>query len=442
MILLDITTFLGRLHPLMVHLPIGFLLLAVLFEILSNFKKFRHLFSAVPLTILLGFIAAIVACVLGYILSLTGDYDLVNLNNHKVSGIVVAIVSGLLYLFTTPQFKKIVSINRWAFSSLSIGLFLLMTYTGHQGGNLTHGSDYLSLKTLQQREQKKPATVEEAMLFEDVVQPLIIKRCSQCHREGKMKGELSLQTLAGMLKGGKSRAAVVGGKLHESELYERITLDPSNEKFMPTDGKAPLTKGEIAIIKWWIEKGMAQEGKRMAELKNVEEIKPRVALFLGLGEGNDAGELASITGREINPDIPAGFNKAMADSLRGKGVTVRVMLHNPVMLDVTLPAGTGAKIDLIRNELKAVAKNVIWLNLSNNGLTEKDLDFLPLMTNLEKLRLEKNPVTDGVSNQLITLHHLEALNLNETDITKAGLEKLKQMPNLKRVYSWNTPAEK
>jgi hypothetical protein len=38
--------------------------------------------------------------------------------------------------------------------------------------------------------------------------------------------------------------------------------------------------------------------------------------------------------------------------------------------------------------------------------------------------------------KLTGLQHLEALNLNETSITAAGLEKLKSMTALKRVYSW------
>ncbi|TAD84702.1 MAG: hypothetical protein EAY75_12645 [Bacteroidetes bacterium] len=441
MMLLDITTFFGRLHPLLVHLPIGFLLMAVLFEILSYFRKYQYLHAAVSFILLMGFIAAIAAGTCGFILSLTGDYDLVNLNNHKIAGILVAIISGLLYLFTTSRAKKLIPINRKVFSSFFILLFVLLSFTGHQGGNLTHGNNYLSLKTLQQREQKKPTSVDEALLFEDIVQPLLLMRCAQCHREGKMKGELSLETLAGMLKGGKSRPAIVGGKLHESELYERITLDPTNEKFMPTDGKTPLTKGEIAIIKWWIEKGMAMDGKKIADIKNAEEIKPRVAAYLGLGSIGDGGEMTANSGIEINQDIPQNINSALVDSLRKAGVQVRVMQHKPVMLDVTLPSGMGNQLPAIRVNLKAIAKNVIWLNLSNNGLTEKELEFLPLMTNLEKLRLEKNPVTDGISNQLAGLQHLEAVNLNETKITKAGLEKIKQLPNLKRIYSWQTLAE-
>jgi hypothetical protein len=35
MILLDIFSYLGRMHPLVVHLPIGFLVLAAIFDILT-----------------------------------------------------------------------------------------------------------------------------------------------------------------------------------------------------------------------------------------------------------------------------------------------------------------------------------------------------------------------------------------------------------------------
>ena len=49
------------------------------------------------------------------------------------------------------------------------------------------------------------------------------------------------------------------------------------------------------------------------------------------------------------------------------------------------------------------------------------------MTNLEKLRLEKNPLSDKIILPLSGLHHLEALNLNETNVTQLGIEKLKQI---------------
>ena len=437
MMLLNIATFIGHLHPLIVHLPIGFLALAILFELLSHFKKFEQLKTSVQATLFLGFVTAVLSCIFGYILSLSGEYELLKMSNHKIAGITLAVAAGLLFSLTLDAVKKIYSINRWLFSFLNLTVFIIMIYTGHQGGSLTHGSDYLSLKIIQERERKKPSRVEEAMLFEDIVQPILIQRCGQCHREGKMKGQLSVQTLETLLKGGKSRPAVVAGMLNKSELYNRITLDPTNEKYMPTDGKTPLTKAEIEIIQWWIEKGMATKGKKIAELKNAQAIQTKAANFLGFTGSSNSNETTNLENSKINPDIPTAFNTAQIDSLRNKGINVRVMLHQPIMLDITIPSGFGTAINSIKSNLRSIAKNVIWFNVSNNGLTENELDFLPLMTNLEKLRLEKNPLTDKIILPISGLHHLEALNLNETNVTQQGIEKLKQLPGLKRVYQWN-----
>jgi hypothetical protein len=52
--LLNIGTFFGRFHPLIVHLPIGFLLLGVFFYLLSLRKKYERLYAAVPSSLLIG----------------------------------------------------------------------------------------------------------------------------------------------------------------------------------------------------------------------------------------------------------------------------------------------------------------------------------------------------------------------------------------------------
>ena len=436
MMLLDITTLIGHLHPVVVHLPIGFIALAILFELLSYFKKFEQLKIAIPITLLVGFITAVLSCIFGYLLSLGGEYELSQINNHKIAGITLAVASGLLFISTTDFVKKIFSIPRLIFSSLCVVVLLIMIYTGHQGGSLTHGSDYLSIKLINEPIRKKPSSVAEALLFEDIVQPILIQRCGQCHREGKMKGQFSVQTLETLLKGGKTRAAIVAGSLNKSELFNRITLDPSNEKYMPADGKTPLTKAEIEIIQWWIEKGMATKGKKIAELKVSPEIQSKIAVVLGIGNSIAVSETAITENSKINPEIPAISNTALIDSLRNKGINVRLMLHQPVMLDITIPPGMNASLNTIKPILQSIAKNVIWLNLSDNGLTDNDLDFLSGMTNLEKLRLEKNPITDKIVPQLSGLKHLEAVNLNETNVSEAGIEKLRQVPGIKRVYQW------
>jgi len=437
MVLLDIAAFSGQLHPLIVHLPIGFLILAMLFELVSYSKKYEFLKSSVSITLLLGFFAAVFACIFGYILSLSGDYDYQELNNHKISGIALALGTGLLFLLVSDPVKKLIEIRRSVFSGLCIFIVALVSYTGHQGGRLTHGSEYLSMKVLLEQPREKPASVGQAMLFEDVVHPILIQRCSPCHRDGKRKGEFSVQTLADLLKGGKTGAAIIAGSLDKSELFARIMLDPTNEKFMPTDGKTPLTKTETEIIQWWIEKGKAVEGKRMSELQNAQLINEKVASYLKIGDFSGSDELAGTANDAVNQDIPAFVNMALIDTLRSKGLNIRVMQHKPLMLDITLPEGKGDLLNLIKSDLRSIAKNIIWLNFSNNDLTEQDLESLGLMSNLEKLRLEKNPITDEIIPTVLSLKHLESINLNETKLTSAGIERLKQNPSLKRVYQWN-----
>jgi hypothetical protein len=298
------------------------------------------------------------------------------------------------------------------------------------------------MQTLTKRERDKPASVDNAKIFEDLVQPIFQNKSRQCHSDGKLKGNLSVESLQALLKGGKSGPAVVAGKLDESELYKRITLDPENKDFMPKDGKTPLTKSEVKIIKWWIEKGNAINGKRIAELKNINTIKPELASYLGFGGVTAPVEDGQVLTQAINPDIPLNTDTTPINLLRKKGFMVRFMLKKPLMLDITLPARSGIKVTEFKNDMLPLAKNIIWLNLSSNNFTDTDLSFLKSLINLEKLRLEENPLTDQVSNSLSALKHLEAVNLNETKITSVCVANLKRNPGIKRIYTWGTIAER
>ena len=433
----NITTFSGHLHPLVVHLPIGFIILAAILNVLSYNKKYENLKPAVSVTLFIGFVSAVLACLLGYILSISGDYDKTVLINHKLSGIALAIISGVLYYLSTEKVKLEVRIPQKLFSVLLISLIALMSYSGHQGASLTHGNEYISMRTLMQQVRDKPASIQSAMIFEDVVEPILQTKCAQCHQGGKRKGKLSVDNLQTLLKGGKTGPAVVPGKLAESELYKRVTLDPEHKDYMPADGKPPLTKNEIQIIKWWIEKAGAVEGKTMAQLKNSDSIQTQVGTYLGFQpDAGNSDEQAS--DQVINPDIPMQADTLAIARLRAKGLMVRLMLNKPMMLDITLPANSGVKMSEISNDLMSLAKNIIWLNLSGNNFTDSDLHILKSFANLEKLRIENNPVTDAVSNDLEFLNHLEAVNLNRTKITDVAVVNLKKNPSVKRVYTWGT----
>ncbi|MDH5399464.1 MAG: ribonuclease inhibitor, partial [Cyclobacteriaceae bacterium] len=83
--------FLGRFHPIILHLPIGMLILAFLFELLSRFEKYISLSVAARLGLLLGSITSVITALFGYFLSLEGGYDETLLFWHQWLGIIVAL---------------------------------------------------------------------------------------------------------------------------------------------------------------------------------------------------------------------------------------------------------------------------------------------------------------------------------------------------------------
>ena len=92
-LLFSITEFIGRFHPVLVHLPVGILLLAALFQWLSVREKFQSLNVAIGVALFWGMLSAIASCISGYLLSTTDDYDKALIFKHQWFGISVAVVS-------------------------------------------------------------------------------------------------------------------------------------------------------------------------------------------------------------------------------------------------------------------------------------------------------------------------------------------------------------
>ncbi|MDI9877915.1 DUF2231 domain-containing protein [Flectobacillus longus] len=433
MILLDIFSYLGRMHPLVVHLPIGFLVLAAIFDILTYKSKYAFLKPAVPLILLLGGISATIACVMGWLLSQTGDYDYLILRNHKYTGISVAVVSFIFYGLKSLFVQRIFQISDKVFSGLLLAQMCLLSYSGHQGGNLTHGEDYLSLDNLTASKREKPSSLKEAKVFEDLVLPVLENKCQQCHQNGKKKGGLLLLTYQDLLKGGKNGPAMILGSSAKSELFRRVTLPSEHKEFMPTDGKPALTPEEIALLKWWLDEGKGAENIGFTTVPNHEKMTSTASGILGIAGAILPQENTQI--QAINPDIPKKVNeKAIQNAIDG-GFNIRFMNHNPVMLDVSFINKKAAPNLAL---LVPIAKNIVWLNLNQLNLSNKIGSSIALMLNLEKLRLEKNNITDGFAQNLLGLKHLNALNLNETQISNVTVNELKKLKSLNHLYVWRT----
>ncbi len=447
MFLQSIGEFLGRFHPLMVHLPIGFLLLAIIFSFLSSKEKFVALKQGVPFALLIGSVSAVSACITGYMLSLGGDYNEKTLTTHMYTGIATALVSIFAWLISINKIKYRLFQSGKTFAGAMVLILILVSVAGHFGGSLTHGEGYLmaGLDAGKSNEKKVFTSIDDAVMYMDVVAPILEAKCSNCHNKSKMKGKLNMEDFASLMKGGKHGKVIKPGNALASEMIKRVMLSPDDKKFMPADGKTPLTDEEKNIIKWWIDKTNASDKVTMAKATPSPEIETSVAGLLGLpggkkimtGSDNDTGNI-NVNNYFTQLKLPSVTKEAF-EKLSNTSWVVKQINTNPDLLDVSFYPNTTTTLNAEAwAALTAVKDNVIWLNLAANNLSDAQMDAVQQCTNLQRLRLEKNPVTDVGVAKLKTLQHLEMINLYQTKVTNKSIATLSSLPHLKSVYAWNT----
>ena len=86
--------------------------------------------------------------------------------------------------------------------------------------------------------------------FEKTIRPLLSAKCWGCHSDTKQKGDLRLDSLAAMLKGGESGPALVPGKPEQSLIITAIRH--SEQLKMPKD---KLPAADIAALTAWVKNG-------------------------------------------------------------------------------------------------------------------------------------------------------------------------------------------
>lgn len=260
--------FMGRLHPLAVHFPVALLIVAYFLELLTVGKKRQGLREGINWMVFLGAFFALLATVLGWLLSIHDDYsgNLVLLHrNIGIATAVLAAATGLLLWITLRGGLNSFVLYR---SVLSLTIVFLV-YAGHLGSSLTHGDDFLSsvlpngknsdpggkaTALLAELHKSESLTEEQQSRLNLEVRAIFAHNCYQCHDENKQKGDLTLDSKQGVFSGGESGPVIEVGSAEKSELYKRITLPPDHDDVMPKKGKV-LKDSEIALIKLWIDAG-------------------------------------------------------------------------------------------------------------------------------------------------------------------------------------------
>ncbi|MDG2124545.1 MAG: DUF1549 domain-containing protein, partial [Verrucomicrobiales bacterium] len=99
-----------------------------------------------------------------------------------------------------------------------------------------------------------------AVDFEAQVRPVFAEHCYGCHGEEKRKGDLRLDTVEGIRRGGNSGEPLfVAGDAERSHLFKLVSgVDP--EERMPPEGKGLLGGDELGLIGQWIDEGAVLPG--------------------------------------------------------------------------------------------------------------------------------------------------------------------------------------
>lgn len=425
--LLTITEFIGHFHPLVVHLPIGILLIALLLQWLSGKEKFQSYYVVVPFLLLCGMISAIAACISGYFLSISDDYNKGIVGWHKWMGISVAVVSVLLY----AKERKVRIAHQLKF--LSFALFILIMITGHLGGLLTHGSDYLTNPLVDIFSESKTTNmtikpvpnVQEAIAYNDVVQPIFQTRCYSCHGPNKQKGKLRLDDSTSIMKGGEDGPVIDLHNADKSDMIKRLLLPVDNQDHMPPKEKPQPSESQITLLHWWISTG-ADFNKRVKDLNQPENLKP---ILLALQEVPEVEmKMSSV------PEVPVEkAPDAIVEKLREQGVIILPVANGSNFLSASFVTDS-----LITNEeldqLIALKKQLIWLKMGFTNVNDEKMAKVKQLSNLTRLSIEHTPVSDKGIAELKLNKKLQYLNAVGTNVTAQGLLQLKDLKELHNIY--------
>ncbi len=413
---------LGRMHPALLHFPIVILILGVVMglrrfsgqqEVNTTFDRFASSL------VLAGALLAGVTVIMGLFLSKESGYSGDTLIWHKWAGAAIFFMSSIIFWVSDkPWYKKAVA---WSFGSM---LVMVILFTGHYGGVLSHGENFI-IQPILSNIKKPLVPIEKAIVFNDLIHPIFDAKCAGCHNLHKQKGELSLADTLSMLKGGKTGKLFVSGYPEISLLLQRVHLPVDDEKHMPPSSKPQLSADEINLLGWWI-KNQANFTQKVITLPATDSLR---LLANKLLKGS--------TIVEDNFTFPTADEKTIA-KLSTDYRTIQHVAKASPGLDVRIYNKDIYNVKQLE-ELGEIKRQVISLSLAKLPVKNEDLTKVSMFENLRKLDINFTDVTTSGIGALSSLKHLHTLCLSGTKISSAGFKEIiSQFKNLATVTLWST----
>ena len=407
--LFEIVKYIGKFHPLVLHLPIGSLLMTFLLIIISKLQK-PPLERAIRIGVDFSFYSALTATILGYFLSLDDSYNIENLKPHLFAGLITLFLT--LSLCISHRLKG----KQNLFVSLFVMTLISLSITGHKGAMITHGEDYLAPPEAFIEQPKIEKIKDSIHLYEKVVSVILEDKCISCHNSSKSRNNLRLDRYDLLIRGGNRGNIFNTHQPEKGLLMKYISLPIDDKLHMPPKNKAQLSDNEKWLLSHWVNSG-AYKKSSYTKIEDNSLLKNQLITFLGLEKkvkqvrGDVLAKLVSM-GFRINPNA-IGDNFLKAKFIRAK-----------------------LKSDHI-NFLTKINEQLVELDLSNSNFNDEMAPILADFKNLRVLRLDRTSISDK---SLSYLHNskLKVINLCNTSVTFSGVSSLLKSTKLKKIYAWNT----
>jgi uncharacterized membrane protein len=414
----DWQQFLGRFHPLAVHIPIGLLLLVPLLEIAGAFRP--ALREAAAFVLALAFMACLLALTLGFMLAYGSGESGALISRHMTGGIILTIAVLFAALARPTWSARQVP---YVYPALLACATLALIWTAHQGGSITHGSNYLtqympaSLKRFPATGLKPP----ETSFYSRQINPILDTNCVSCHGESKSEAGLRMDSYDLLMKGGKDGPVILAGQPDGSLLLQRITLPPGHKLLMPAEGKPPLRPENVSLIRAWIQEGASPSSLTVA----------------GVSLREDRADL---------PPQPVGDYSALEPEIhqmqQSQGAKLLPVSSKPEDGLVLYTVDVAAKFDDAQlAQFQKFAPYIVEAELGRTAITDACFDTLRQFSHLRALHLEETRINGNKLAMLTSLSQLAYLNLSGTQVTAAAIAPLTSMKNLRHLYLYNTPAQ-
>jgi uncharacterized membrane protein len=409
----------GRAHPLLLHFPIVLFALFIIWIWLIPRQPFHssQLYDQIAKWLLLvTALTAAITALMGVFLSREPGYNADSLVWHKWSGAMFAFFTFAWYIFYQDLGKFKIRMAIASFSGIAV-----LTISGHLGASITHGDNYL-LAPVSKEALKKKTLLADAVVFDDMVKPILESRCMSCHNSTKAKGELVMETPQLLLRGGKNGALWDTSDANLSLILQRIHLPLEDKKHMAPENKPQLTEQEITILYNWI-RGGANFKKKVVDLEPTDTLRTIAENLFRSGEEDENYEFSpasETTIRKLNTNFRSVY------PLAKESPAIAVDFYGAAFF----------KHELLE-DLLAIKTQIVSLNLDKMPVTDNDMKTIGQLTNLRKLNLSFSKVTGKGLMALDPLNHLHDIALTNIPLKKEDIEKLASLKAMRRLYIWN-----